>query len=171
MVGQERRLAAGVGDCDGRDQARLIKLSMDASTCGLRYWRSLKFSDGGRRAWVVHRRPLVAPRKAAYLHQAGDDARRRRWPHHERPLSPAVRFYCCMGTWPPLPTTGPHRVHGWVEWRRSGPAMDHAMRRAADRVRDELDRGGRGIRLSSLVCVWPSAEGFWSQSLVPGLSG
>jgi hypothetical protein len=35
----------------GPDQARLVKQSMDASNCGLRYWRTLKFVAG------VARRP------------------------------------------------------------------------------------------------------------------
>jgi hypothetical protein len=30
----------------GRAQAALVKQSMEASTCGLRYWRTLKFVDG-----------------------------------------------------------------------------------------------------------------------------
>jgi hypothetical protein len=33
----------------GPDQARLVKQSMDASNCGLRYWRTLKFVDGAAR--------------------------------------------------------------------------------------------------------------------------
>ena len=35
----------------GPEQARLVKQSMDASNCGLRYWRTLKFAAG------VARRP------------------------------------------------------------------------------------------------------------------
>jgi hypothetical protein len=31
---------------EGKTAVLLVKMSMDASNCGLRYWRTLKFSDG-----------------------------------------------------------------------------------------------------------------------------
>jgi hypothetical protein len=37
---------------EGKTAVLLVKMSMDASNCGLRYWRTLKFTDG-----VAARRP------------------------------------------------------------------------------------------------------------------
>lgn len=31
---------------EGKTAVLLVKMSMDASNCGLRYWRTLKFTDG-----------------------------------------------------------------------------------------------------------------------------
>jgi hypothetical protein len=31
---------------EAREAVQLVKMSMDASNCGLRYWRTLKFVDG-----------------------------------------------------------------------------------------------------------------------------
>jgi hypothetical protein len=56
---------------EGRLAASLVKMSMDASNCGLRYWRTLKFTDG-----TTARRPGRPPgdewsakRKAQKLQQ------------------------------------------------------------------------------------------------------
>ena len=45
-------IASAVGTTDARERAALLKQAKDASNCGLRYWRTLKFTEG-----VATRRP------------------------------------------------------------------------------------------------------------------
>ena len=59
-------------------------------------------------------------------------------PTHERPLSPAVRFYLMLGEWPPVPKTKPHRAKGWVELASDWPRDGAAARRAAAAYADDL---------------------------------
>jgi hypothetical protein len=56
---------------EGRSAGLLVKRSMDASNCGLRYWRTLKFTDGSaaRRPGRPPGDAWSAKRKAQKLQQ------------------------------------------------------------------------------------------------------
>ena len=49
-------IASAEGTTDARERAALLKQAMDASNCGLRYWRVLKFVD-----------PVLKPRPGASI--------------------------------------------------------------------------------------------------------
>jgi hypothetical protein len=67
-------IASADGMADARERAALTKQAMDASDCGLRYWRVLKFVDPvmkrrpGRPSddgWSIQRREQAASRPKA----------------------------------------------------------------------------------------------------------
>jgi hypothetical protein len=66
-------LCADADRAEGRESAVLLKHAMDASCCGLRFWRQLKFTDGeaARRPGRPSGPDWNAQRKAQSLRNVG----------------------------------------------------------------------------------------------------